>query len=120
MEPKYWLSLLGQYWPYLLEPQYWLYLLGQYWVYLVGFVGQGLFASRFLVQWLASERKGESVIPIYFWYLSLTGGLITLAYAILQREPVFMVAQSIGSVVYIRNLMLIYRKRAAAADLSPS
>ena len=119
MEPTYWVSPLDQYVAYLLEPKYWLFLLGQYWVYLVGFVGQGLFTSRFLVQWLASERKGESVIPIYFWYLSLTGGLITLVYAILRRDPVFIVAQSMGSLVYIRNLMLIYRKRAPAETLSP-
>ena len=93
-----------------MEPTYWLYL---------GFVGQSLFASRFLVQWVASERKGESVIPIYFWYLSLAGSLILLAYAIFRLDPVFILGQSSGFLVYTRNLMLIYRKRAAAETLSP-
>lgn len=94
-----------------MEPQYWLYL---------GFVGQLLFGLRFLVQWLASERKGESIIPIYFWYFSLVGSLILLAYAIFRRDPVFILGQSTGLFVYLRNLMLIYRKRTAAAELSPS
>ncbi len=94
-----------------MEPRYWLY---------VGFAGQTLFALRFLVQWVVSERKGESVIPIYFWYLSLLGGLILLAYAIFRRDPVFILGQSAGFFVYTRNLMLIYRKRAEAAHCSPS
>jgi len=94
-----------------MEPQYWLYL---------GFVGQLLFGLRFLVQWLASERKGESIIPIYFWYFSLVGSLILLAYAIFRRDPVFILGQSTGLFIYLRNLMLIYRKRTAAAELSTS
>lgn len=91
-----------------------------YWLYLLGFAGQSLFALRFLLQWVASERKGESVIPIYFWYLSLIGSSIVLVYAIFRRDPVFILGQSGGFLIYIRNLMLIYRKRAAAADLSAS
>jgi lipid-A-disaccharide synthase-like uncharacterized protein len=94
-----------------MEPQYWLYL---------GFVGQLLFGLRFLVQWVASERKGESIIPIYFWYFSLVGSLILLAYAIFRRDPVFILGQCTGLFVYLRNLMLIYRKRATSAELSPS
>jgi lipid-A-disaccharide synthase-like uncharacterized protein len=94
-----------------MEPKYWLYL---------GFAGQMLFGLRFLVQWVASERKGESIIPIYFWYLSLVGSLILLAYAIFRRDPVFILGQSTGFIVYMRNLMLIYRKRAAPTELSPS
>jgi lipid-A-disaccharide synthase-like uncharacterized protein len=62
------------------------------------------------VQWLASERSASSKVPISFWYLSLVGGLITLAYAIYRKDPVFIAGQSIGSVVYVRNLMLIYRE----------
>jgi lipid-A-disaccharide synthase-like uncharacterized protein len=94
-----------------MEPQYWLYL---------GFIGQLLFGLRFLVQWLASERKGESIIPIYFWYFSLIGSMILLAYAIFRRDPVFILGQCTGFIVYLRNLMLIYRKRTASAELSPS
>jgi lipid-A-disaccharide synthase-like uncharacterized protein len=90
-----------------------------YWLYL-GFTGQLLFGLRFLVQWVASERKGESIIPIYFWYLSLLGSAILLAYAISRRDPVFILGQSTGLFVYLRNLMLIYRKRTASSELSPS
>ena len=79
------------------------------WV-ILGFVGQAAFFTRFLVQWIVSENKGESVIPIYFWYLSLTGGAILLAYAIHIGDPVFTLGQSCGVIVYIRNLMLIYKK----------
>ena len=94
-----------------MEPQYWLYL---------GFVGQLLFGLRFIVQWVASERKGESIIPVYFWYLSLIGSLILLAYAFFRRDPVFILGQSTGFFVYARNLMLIYRKRTTAAEFSSS
>jgi len=87
--------------------------IGTMWLVL-GMGGQLAFASRFLVQWIVSERRGESVIPIAFWYLSLGGSAILLAYAIHRRDPVFIVGQSFGSVVYIRNLMLIHRKRADA------
>ena len=77
----------------------------------IGFVGQGLFFTRWIMQWFKSEREGESTIPISFWYLSLVGGLITLTYAIYRRDPVFIAGQSIGSLVYIRNLMLLYRNK---------
>lgn len=79
------------------------------WV-VTGFLGQGLFFGRWIVQWLASERSASSKVPISFWYLSLVGGLITLAYAIYRMDPVFIAGQSIGSIVYVRNLMLIYRE----------
>jgi lipid-A-disaccharide synthase-like uncharacterized protein len=94
-----------------MDPRYWLYL---------GFAGQVLFGLRFLVQWVASERKGESIIPIYFWYLSLVGSLILLAYAIFRRDPVFILGQCTGFFVYARNLMLIYRKRAGSTNFSTS
>ncbi len=80
------------------------------WV-IIGFLGQGLFFTRWVVQWLKSEREGASTIPLGFWYLSLIGGLITLAYAIYRRDPVFIAGQSVGTVVYLRNLMLIYRNK---------
>ena len=76
----------------------------------IGFLGQGLFFGRWLVQWIVSERKSESRMPIAFWYLSLVGGLITLAYAVYRRDPVFIAGQSIGALVYVRNLMLIHRQ----------
>ena len=78
---------------------------------IVGFVGQGLFASRFIVQWIYSERKGESHIPIIFWYLSIFGGIGLLTYAIFRKDPVIILGQSFGIFVYIRNLFLIYKKR---------
>ncbi len=75
----------------------------------IGFLGQGLFFGRWLVQWIASERSSESRVPISFWYMSLVGGLITLAYAIYRKDPVFISGQGLGAVVYLRNLVLIYR-----------
>ena len=78
------------------------------WV-LIGFLGQFTFAARFIVQWISSERRRASHIPVQFWYLSIVGGLITTAYAIHRRDPVFIVGQASGLIVYIRNLMLIYR-----------
>ncbi|MEW5806600.1 MAG: lipid-A-disaccharide synthase N-terminal domain-containing protein [Acidobacteriota bacterium] len=78
---------------------------------IVGFVGQALFAGRFLVQWIASEMKKESIVPIYFWYLSVGGGAALFAYATYKLDPVFMVGQASGLIVYIRNLMLIQKKK---------
>lgn len=75
----------------------------------VGFVGQGLFFSRFIVQWLASERAGRSYIPKGFWWLSIFGALVSLVYAIGIHNTVFTLAQSVALVPYIRNLMLIRR-----------
>ena len=80
------------------------------WV-ILGLIGQTAFFMRFLVQWIVSEKRGESFIPIYFWYLSLSGGLILLAYAIHIGDPVFTLGQSCGLLVYIRNLMLIYKNK---------
>jgi lipid-A-disaccharide synthase-like uncharacterized protein len=77
----------------------------------VGFVGQMMFFGRFLVQWIAAERRGESIVPVSFWYLSIGGGLVLLAYAVHRGDPVFMAGQAFGSIVYVRNLMLIRRKR---------
>jgi lipid-A-disaccharide synthase-like uncharacterized protein len=73
----------------------------------VGFVGQILFSGRFFVQWIASERKKASVVPVAFWWLSLAGGATLLAYAIHRRDPVFVVGQAFGLLVYGRNLALL-------------
>jgi lipid-A-disaccharide synthase-like uncharacterized protein len=77
----------------------------------IGFLGQGLFFMRFLVQWIASEIKKRSIIPMAFWYFSFAGGLTLLAYAIYRRDPVFIIGQSTGSIIYIRNMQLVYRER---------
>lgn len=77
----------------------------------LGLVAQLAFTGRFLVQWIASERAKKSVVPISFWYLSLLGSAGLLFYAIVRADPVFILGQSFGSVVYVRNLMLIYRGR---------
>lgn len=75
----------------------------------VGFIGQALFTMRFVVQWIQSERLRRSVIPIAFWYFSLAGGMTLLAYSIHRKDPVFIVGQSAGVFIYLRNLYLITR-----------
>ena len=76
---------------------------------IIGFVGQGLFASRFIVQWIYSEKKGQSSIPLIFWYLSIFGGLGLLTYAIFRKDPVIIIGQLFGIFIYLRNLILIYK-----------
>ena len=80
-----------------------------------GLLGQLMFTGRFLVQWIASERAKKSVVPILFWYFSMGGGLILLAYAIYRKDPVFVLGQSLGVFIYARNLWLIRRERQANA-----
>jgi len=77
---------------------------------IIGMAGQIIFGLRFLVQWICSEVKKESHIPIVFWYFSISGGMILLTYAIHRKDPVFIVGQSMGLIVYLRNLRLIYKK----------
>lgn len=84
---------------------------------MVGFFGQAFFFMRFLVQWVVSEKNGRSVIPDVFWYFSLGGGVILLTYAIHRQDPVFIMGQSIGLFVYIRNIMLVHRERKLSAAL---
>lgn len=81
----------------------------------VGFLGQACFFSRFLVQWMASERAGRSLVPRAFWYLSIAGGMIVLTYAIWRRDPVFILGQSVGLFVYLRNLILLRREEGERA-----
>jgi len=78
----------------------------------VGFGGQALFGSRFLVQWIATERRRQSVVPTAFWYLSLGGGLVLLSYALSIGDPVFITGQSFGVLVYSRNLWFVHRQQA--------
>ena len=75
----------------------------------IGFTGQGLFASRFVFQWIYSEKKGESSIPIISWYLSIFGGIGLLIYALFRKDPVIIIGQLFGIFIYLRNLILIYR-----------
>lgn len=77
----------------------------------IGLAGQCLFMSRFIVQWIHSERHGESLIPVSFWYLSLLGGLIVLAYGFHKLDPVIILGQLPGTLVYSRNLVLIHRNK---------
>jgi lipid-A-disaccharide synthase-like uncharacterized protein len=81
----------------------------------LGFIAQGLFSARFLVQWIASERRRKSVVPHAFWYFSVAGGALLLAYAIHRKDPVFIVGQGAGLVVYLRNLQLLRTKPASGA-----
>lgn len=82
----------------------------------IGFVGQGLFFGRFLVQWIASERSKRSVVPTAFWFFSIGGGLILLSYAIYRRDPVFIAGQSMGLLIYGRNLWFIFRHGGNETD----
>lgn len=78
----------------------------------LGFAGQALFSARFAVQWIASEKRKQSVVPLAFWWLSIAGGCALLAYALYRRDPVFILGQAAGLVVYGRNLALIRKVRA--------
>ncbi len=84
----------------------------------LGFLGQGLFSMRFLVQWIASEKKGESIVPVAFWYFSLGGGALLLIYALWRLDPVFIIGQFTGLFIYSRNLYLIHRLQARNAPAS--
>ena len=75
------------------------------------FWGQALFATRFIIQWISSENAGKSVIPIAFWYFSISGGLVLLTYAIWRQDPVIIAGQSVGVFIYARNLYFIYREK---------
>jgi len=77
----------------------------------VGFLGQALFSLRFLVQWITSERQRRSVVPVAFWYFSLAGGAVLLSYAIWRQDPVFILGQGAGLVIYLRNLQFRLRER---------
>ena len=82
----------------------------QFWLS-VGFVVQAFFSMRFLIQWIASEKRKESVIPIAFWFFSIGGGLTLLTYALHRRDPVFILGEGAGIFIYSRNLYLIWRKQ---------
>ncbi|HEY8085142.1 MAG TPA: lipid-A-disaccharide synthase N-terminal domain-containing protein [Methylophilaceae bacterium] len=83
----------------------------------IGLAGQTLFMMRFIVQWVHSERLGKSVIPVSFWYFSLLGGLTVLAYGFYRADPVIIIGQLPGTIVYTRNLMLVYRAHQARSEM---
>ena len=90
---------------------------------MIGFVGQVIFGTRFLVQWIATERKRQSVVPVAFWYLSLVGSVLLLAYSIYRFDVVFMAGFSLNLLIYLRNLYFIHRKPEGgteASDVAPS
>jgi lipid-A-disaccharide synthase-like uncharacterized protein len=92
------------------------------WSYLMvlGFIGNALFSMRFLVQWIASERQGESVIPVSFWYWSIAGSVLMCIYFIFRRDPVGILAYLPNSLIYIRNLMLIKKGGSPPTAAAPS
>lgn len=83
----------------------------EFWWIVFGLGGQLMFTARFLVQWIASERAGRSLVPLAFWYFSIAGGIILFAYAVYRKDPVFIVGQSLGLLIYSRNLWLISSER---------
>jgi len=78
---------------------------------IIGFIGQALFSARFIVQWLKSEREKKSVFPIAFWYFSIGGGVTLLVYAVYREDPVFIVGQLSGLLIYFRNLYFVVHER---------
>ena len=82
-----------------------------------GLVAQLLFTARFLVQWISSVRAGQCVVPMAFWFFSMGGGIMTLVYGIAKREPVIIIGQSLATIIYIRNIMLIVKNRGQASKI---
>ena len=85
------------------------------WWVALGFLAQALFSMRFLVQWIASERAGRSIIPTAFWIFSIGGGVLLFAYSLYRRDPVFIAGQGLGLFIYVRNLYFVMREKDQAA-----
>jgi lipid-A-disaccharide synthase-like uncharacterized protein len=81
-----------------------------------GLVAQLFFTARFLVQWIASERAGKSVVPMAFWFCSMGGGLMTLVYGVVKREPIIIIGQALATIIYVRNIMLIWKHHARGSE----
>jgi lipid-A-disaccharide synthase-like uncharacterized protein len=88
------------------------------WWVLLGFAAQAFFTARFVVQWIASERAGHSVVPLAFWLFSIGGGVLLLVYALYRKDPVFIAGQAFGVFVYLRNLYFVMRDRGRIAAAS--
>ncbi|WP_375408667.1 lipid-A-disaccharide synthase N-terminal domain-containing protein [uncultured Methylobacterium sp.] len=84
-----------------------------------GLAAQLVFGSRFVLQWIASERAGKSVMPMSFWFLSIAGGLMTLVYGLVRREPVIIFGQGLSTLIYLRNVVLILRERKCRTSPEP-
>ena len=91
----------------------------QIWM-IIGFIGQAIFASRFLIQWIVSERAAKSIIPNIFWWISIVGSMVLLSYAIYKEDPVFIVGQSCGFLIYSRNLYLIRKGEKKKTKSDPT
>jgi lipid-A-disaccharide synthase-like uncharacterized protein len=89
------------------------------WWVALGFLAQILFTMRFVVQWIASERAGRSVVPMAFWWFSIGGGVLLLTYALYRRDPVFIAGQAFGVFVYLRNVYFVLRERKAEQSIEP-
>lgn len=85
------------------------------WGIMIGYIAQILFAMRFVVQWIASERAGRSVVPMAFWVFSIGGGILLLGYALYRKDPVFIIGQAFGVFVYLRNLQFVLRSGGQGA-----
>jgi lipid-A-disaccharide synthase-like uncharacterized protein len=83
-----------------------------------GLAAQLLFTARFVIQWFASERAGNSVVPMAFWFLSMGGGIMLLIYGVVRREPIIILGQALAVFIYLRNIMLIIKNRSAGTDKS--
>lgn len=83
------------------------------WV-ILGFVAQAMFMMRFVVQWIASERVGRSIVPVAFWFFSVAGGALLLVYSLIRQDPVFIAGQALGLIIYFRNLYFIFREKKEA------
>ncbi|MPZ56909.1 MAG: hypothetical protein GEU91_10530 [Rhizobiales bacterium] len=88
------------------------FLIKMSWWVALGFLAQGLFTMRFLVQWIASERAGKSVVPLAFWVFSIGGGVLMLVYALYIKDPVFITGQAFGVFIYLRNLYFVLRDKS--------
>ena len=82
------------------------------WLLALGIISQVVFTFRFVYQWIYSEYKKESSLPLGFWLLSLTGSLLILTYAIFRKDPVLFLGHGLGLIIYIRNLVLIHKSSA--------
>ena len=89
------------------------FVLNLSWLVLFGYVGQLMFTMRFLVQWIATERARKSVFPVAFWFFSIGGGVLLFIYALMKKDPVFILGQGFGVFIYARNLYFVYRERRA-------
>lgn len=87
-------------------------------IVIVGLIGQGMFSMRFILQWIASERAKKSVIPFSFWIFSLAGSMILLFYAIYRKDPVFILGQAPGLIIYSRNIWLIKKNEKKEKELN--